>query len=61
FNERITSSGSRHKLPLTEDQQVVLSDKYQIYDMKDAKVRRSNSYSQTLNNRLKAGNILFGH
>ncbi|CAF4274586.1 unnamed protein product, partial [Rotaria magnacalcarata] len=54
FNERITSSGSRHKLPLTEDQQVVLSDKYQIYDMKDAKVRRSNSYSQTLNNRLKA-------
>ncbi|CAF3895432.1 unnamed protein product [Rotaria magnacalcarata] len=30
FNERITSSGSRHKLPLTEDQQVVLSDKYQI-------------------------------
>ncbi|CAF3486111.1 unnamed protein product [Rotaria socialis] len=54
FNERIKSSGPRHKLPLTEDQQIVLSDKYQIYDMKDTKIRRSNSYSQTLNNRLKA-------
>ncbi|CAF4526016.1 unnamed protein product [Rotaria sp. Silwood2] len=55
FDQRLKSTGIRRKLPLTRGQQLSLLEKYHIYDIKDTKVRRSHSYSQTLNDRLKAG------
>ncbi|CAF4606773.1 unnamed protein product [Rotaria sp. Silwood1] len=54
INQPLKSTGIRRKLPLTKGQQLSLLEKYHIYDIKDTKVRRSHSYSQTLSDRLKA-------
>ncbi|CAF3437881.1 unnamed protein product [Rotaria sp. Silwood1] len=59
INQPLKSTGIRRKLPLTKGQQLSLLEKYHIYDIKDTKVRRSHSYSQTLSDRLKAGRKLF--
>lgn len=47
------SNENRQKSTLTKGQEIYLLGKHHIYDLKDTKVRRTNSYAQSLSNRYK--------